>query len=271
MSKYIPNVLLFSIGMIVGILFTSNFQLRREGPFIEKRTVPSELSQVVSEVANLTKDSGAKVTITRTTTEGKKETDSSASSSVGQSDNHFFRLLGPDRGANDAGSGIQPLTTDGTSIGGSRNWGILERFWNWFINWLWFIKWILILGMGGLIVMLFIPATSSMAMTIIQGIFSFLPVLGAAIVKLISNLNLKKITLSTEQIIDGTEIAKSKISREPFILSSDLVTVAGEDLAVKASNLTARVRDRAIALIKEAHNEAQDKSTREYVSTIKGD
>lgn len=261
-DKIVSHVLVFIMGLVIG----GSAMYFVDKPRPPKTSVAPEIAQVIEEVNKVASNTGKKITITRTITEGKKEENSNASSSVGQSRNGFFRLFGTDRGANDAASGVQALTADGVSVGGSRNWGVLERTWNWFINWLWTIKWMIIFVLVILVAMLFYPPTSAIALGVFQWIFSVLPLLGAAVVKLISNLSLKKTTAVASQIIDGTDILKNNVKSELFISSGDLTPVTGEDLVTKANSLTTRIRERVLTMIKNAHNEAQDKSTRSYVS-----
>jgi hypothetical protein len=261
MEKIGTHTLAFVLGMLLGVC------IMKYAPSQQPvKPEAAEITQVIQEATKIAANSGKKITITRTTAEGKKEEHSTASSSTGQSQNNFLRWLGTDRGANDAASGVQALTADGVSVGGSRNWGILERTWNWFTNWIWTIKWILILVGVALVAMLFYPPTSAMALAAFQWIFSVLPLIGAAFVKIISNFSLKKTTQTTQQIIDGTDILKNNVKSEQFIQSGDLVTSTGEDVVTKANSLTARIRERILTMIKDAHNEAQDKATRAYVS-----
>ena len=263
-QRFLTHTLVFILGVLLGGLGMHGIDTSK----MEKQSTAPEIAKVVEEVSKVTKGTGAKVTITRTIAEGKREQTTDSSSSVGQSKNGFWRFLGPDRGANDTASGVQPLTADGVSVGGSRNWGVLERTWNWFINWLWFIKWMLGLSIVILVAMLFYPPTNALALSAFQWIFSVLPLVGAAVVKIISNLGLKKTTTAATQIIEGTDLFKNKIKEEPFVTTSDLTPVTGEDLVTKSTSLTTRIRNRVLAIVKEAHNEAQDKSTRSYVSSV---
>jgi hypothetical protein len=268
MNKYFTHGFLLLLGIAIGILGANYLEIHKPVP--EEVKVANEISQVVNGVSELVQDSGTKVTITRTVTEGKKETNNSVTSSTGKSDNHFFRLFGPDRGANDAGSGVQPLTTNGTSVGGSRNWGVLERIWSWVVNWIWTISVVSVLFFLALGVMFFIPATSTIAATIFQWIMSVIPVLGTIISSIFSKITLGKHTTASSEIVTGIDEFKDAVADEDFITATDITFTSTDNLTDKATALTVKIRKRVRELLKLACNNSQDKTTREYVSSVQG-
>jgi hypothetical protein len=227
-----------------------------------------ELAQVIEKVSEITANTGAKVTISRTTSEGKTEESNTSSSSKGESKNNFWRLFGPDSGANQAASRLAPNKFDGTEIGGSRNYGVLEQVWEWIRNWLWTIGVISVLFFLALGVMFFIPATSGIAATIFQWIMSVVPVIGSAIVGMFSKIKFTKQATATTEIVVGVEDFKKAVAAEPFIVSDDLRFVSTDNLVEKAANLTTRIQTRVKTLFKLANNDVQGDNAKSIVSTI---
>jgi hypothetical protein len=113
-----------------------------------------------------------------------------------------------DQGFNDIQKGGKSVG----SAGAQHGMGILERFWAWLVSWFW----TLLIGgglvLGALVVMTFIPTTSLFATTVLKWLGSVLPVIGAAIYKLIGAATTKKATTAFTQTVFGIQALKEAIA-----------------------------------------------------------
>jgi len=119
----------------------------------------------------------------------------------------FFGLGAVEGSVQDKGLLINDSGSSGV-MGRSEGFGILEKFWQWLKSIFWTLSFI---GLG-LVILLFIPATSSIASMILRFIGSAIPFFGSLIERIFSGLKLGR---PLKQIISGGQKFKTAIDNNP--------------------------------------------------------
>jgi len=154
---------------------------------------------------------GSEVAITYTETEAASTDSRSGNTAVGESKKSFWRGVSWfGLGATEAAVQDKGIVANGTSLGRSEGYGVLERFWAWLKGVFWFGAF----GLLGLLVLTLIPATSAIASTILRAIASIVPVLGSVVERVFSVV---KFEIPAKQIIMGSEGFKAEIKVEQFV------------------------------------------------------
>jgi len=118
--------------------------------------------------------------------------------------------------ANEAAAKSQGLKfgADGelASSGVHQGYGVLEQLWtgikNFFVGSFWFI----FIGLGVLVILLFVPATSTIAATILRWLASLIPILGSFVEWIFSKFAFKK---PLSQTVAGLDQAKADLRALP--------------------------------------------------------
>ena len=114
-------------------------------------------------------------------------------------------------GATEAAAKHQGITLeDGTSIGASKGYGILEQFWNWLKSAFWFG----IFFFGILVVLCFVPATAGIARMILRWFASLIPVIGSGIEWAVSKAKLAKNEMIQKNIVESVQAGRETLKKE---------------------------------------------------------
>jgi hypothetical protein len=152
-------------------------------------------------------------------------------------------LGGPEAAAKDQGINTNNFGED--AVIGKSNYSWLAKAWDTAVKWFWGI--LLVLGGVGIVlaVMLFIPATSGIASTILRWIASLIPVLGSIVERIISYFHFQK---PLTQVVDGGEAFKTLVNAE--------------------NAFTPEVKARVLVLFAQAHDVSQDTATQTVVAKM---
>jgi len=140
---------------------------------------------------------------------------------------------------------------EGIAFGGSKGYGILESLWDTVKDVFWFAAF----GLGALVVMLFIPATSAIAGTILRFLAGIIPFLGSLVERVRAKFAYEKPLV---QVVRGVDSWKAEFEKQ--VNAAEWLTAEQKADVIKLFDDT-----RAIAM-----NAEQDKdSTQKTVTAIR--